>query len=136
MDNEVLELLKIMQSDMQKMQGNMQTMQGDVQTMQGDMKAIKSDMKIMDGKIDKNALMLESLGVKTKTIAEVLNNHMDENEKQHKEIIIPVKEKIDVIELAVKDISKDMKEMNGKFDKVEKVTMQNTYDVAYLKMAK
>lgn len=69
-------------------------------------------------------------------MVEVLKNHMYENEKQHIQIVIPIKEKIDIIELAVKDTSKDMRDLNEKFDKVEKVTMQNTYDVAYLKMAK
>ena len=47
-----------------------------------------------------------------------------------------IEKKVDVIGLAVKNTSKDMKELKDKFDKVEKVTIQNTYDVAYLKSAK
>ena len=129
MDNEVLDLLKSMQS-------NMKSMQNDLKSMQVDMKSIHSDMKTMDNKIDKNTVMLEELNSKTEIVVEVLKNHMAENEKQHNEIIIPIKEKIDVIELATKSTSKDMYELNKKFDKVEKVTIQNTYDVAYLKMAK
>lgn len=122
MDNEILNLLKSMQSD--------------IKAMQSDIKSIHSDMKTMDNKIDKSTVMLEELNSKTEIVVEVLKNHIAENEKQHKEIIIPIKEKINVIELATKSTSKDMHELNEKFDKVEKVTMQNTYDVAYLKMAK
>ena len=47
-----------------------------------------------------------------------------------------IEKKVDVIGLAVKNTSKDMKELKDKFDKVKKVTIQNTYDVAYLKSAK
>lgn len=61
---------------------------------------------------------------------------MEQNEKQHTEITIPMKESISIIELAVKNTSKDIEDFKDKFDKVEKVTMQNTYDVAYLKSVK
>ncbi len=93
-------------------------------------------LKKMDSKIDKNTLLLEDLTTKVKTIAEVQKSHMEQNEKAHNEISKPLAEKIDVVELAVKDTSKDMKELKEKFDKVEKVTIQNTYDVAYLKSVK
>lgn len=90
----------------------------------------------MDGKIDKNAVMLEKLDTNVKIIAEVQKSHIEQDKKEHVEIIKPLSEKVDVIELAVKDISKEVKELKEKFDKVEKVTMQNTYDVAYLKSVK
>jgi chromosome segregation ATPase len=90
----------------------------------------------LKGEVQKNSIKLESVEKKIDTIAEVQKNHMDQNEKAHKEIIKPLDEKVDVIGLAVKNTSKDMKELKDKFDKVEKVTIQNTYDVAYLKSAK
>lgn len=90
----------------------------------------------MDGKIDKNAVMLEKLDTNVKIIAEAQKAHIEQDKKEHVEIIKPLSEKVDVIELAVKDISKEVKELKEKFDKVEKVTMQNTYDVAYLKSVK
>lgn len=48
---------------------------------------------------------------------------MDQNERAHSEVIRPLSEKVDVIELAIRDISKDAKELREKFDKVEKVTI-------------
>jgi len=86
--------------------------------------------------LNKNTIILEEIKSDIKTIVEVQKSHMDQNEKAHTEVVKPLTEKIDVIELAVKDISKDAKELKEKFDKVEKVTIQNTYDVAYLKSIK
>lgn len=88
------------------------------------------------GEVKKNSVKLESIEKKIDIIAEVQKSHMEQNEKAHNEIIKPLSEKVSVIELAVKDTSKDMKELKEKFDKVEKVTIQNTYDVAYLKTVK
>lgn len=95
-----------------------------------------SRMDKMDEKIDKNTMMLEKLDTNVKIIAEVQQAPIEQDEKNHEEIIKPLSEKVNVIELAIKDISKEVKELNEKFDKVEKVTIQNTYDVAYLKSVK
>nr|WP_245331509.1 hypothetical protein [Clostridium algifaecis] len=99
-------------------------------------------VKLLEGQdrlaseVKKNSVKLESIEKKIDIIAEVQKSHMEQNEKAHNEIIKPLSEKVSVIELAVKDTSKDMKELKEKFDKVEKVTIQNTYDVAYLKTVK
>lgn len=86
--------------------------------------------------VRKNSIKLESIEKKIDIIAEVQTAHKDQNERAHSQVIKPLEEKISVIELAVKDTSKDVKEIKDKFDKVEKVTIQNTYDVAYLKATK
>ncbi|APM41303.1 hypothetical protein BS101_16335 [Clostridium kluyveri] len=90
----------------------------------------------LTSEVQKNSIKLESIEKKIDIIAEVQTAHKEQNEKAHNEIIKPLGEKISVIELAVKDTSKDVKELKDKFDKVEKVTIQNTYDVAYLKATK
>lgn len=100
------------------------------------LKNMQTDFKKMDSKIDKNTLMLETLNTKVETIAEVQENHMKQTEKAQNEIVNKVNEKIEIVELAVKDTSKDMKELKERFNKVENVTMSNTYDVAYLKTVK
>lgn len=105
-----------------------------------DLKAIKDllkeELEPIKDQLNKNTIILEDMRTDIKTIAEVQKSHMDQNEKAHIEVVKPLNEKVDVIELAVKDISKDAKELKEKFDKVEKVTIQNTYDVAYLKTIK
>ncbi|MFL0198288.1 hypothetical protein ACJDU8_22385 [Clostridium sp. WILCCON 0269] len=90
----------------------------------------------LESEVKKNSITLEGVQSDIKTMAEVQKSHMQQNEKAHRDIVKPLSEKVDVIELAVKDISKDTKELKEKFEKVEKVTIQNTYDVAYLKSIK
>lgn len=122
MDTEILELLKLMQSD--------------INGMKNDIKTINSKIEVMDSKIDKNTLMLENLTKKVEVVAEVQKSHMEQNEKLHKETNKLLSDKIDIIELAVKDTSKDVKEIkdiNQKVNNLEKVVIQNTYDIACLK---
>lgn len=129
MDREVLELLKSMQNDIKSINGK-------INNLSDGQNDLKNKVGSLENEVQKNSIKLESIENKIDTIAEVQKNHMDQNEKAHKEIIKPLDEKVDVIGLAVKNTSKDMKELKDKFDKVEKVTIQNTYDVAYLKSAK
>lgn len=91
------------------------SLKNEVQNLSKGQNSLKSE-------VQKNSIKLESIENKIDTIAEVQKNHMDQNEKAHKEIIKPLDEKVDVIGLAVKNTSKDMKELKDKFDKVEKVT--------------
>jgi len=95
------------------------------------LRLVNARLDKMDGKIDKNTMMLEELKTKVETIAEVQKTYIEQNE-----MIKPLNEKTDAIELAAKDNSKGIKDLNEKLDKVEKVTMQNTYDIAYLKAIK
>ena len=97
---------------------------------------IESKVSGLESEVRKNSIKLEAIERKIDVIAEVQTAHKEQNEKEHNEVIEPLRTKVDVIELAVKAISKDMKELKDKFDRVEKVTIQNTYDVAYLKQAK
>lgn len=90
----------------------------------------------LESEVKKNSIKLETIEKKIDTIAEVQKNHMEQTEKAQNEILNTVTEKIGIVELAVKDTSKDMKELKERFDKVENVTMKNTYDVAYLKTVK
>lgn len=93
-------------------------------------------LETLGNEVRKNTIKLETIETKLNTMAEIQKSHIEQNEKQHVEILSPIKESVNLIELAVKDTSKSMQELNDKFDKVEKVTIQNTYDVAYLKAAK
>jgi prophage DNA circulation protein len=65
----------------------------------------------LDAKLDKNTMLLENLTSKVETIAEVQKSYMEQNEKAHNEMVKILNEKIDVIELAVKDTSNDVKEI-------------------------
>jgi chlorite dismutase len=90
----------------------------------------------LENETKKNTMILEEVQTDIKTIAEVQKNHINQNEKQHEEILKIVNEKNDIVCLATKELAKDLSEIKSKFDKVERVTKENTYDLAYLKTAK
>ena len=99
-------------------------------------KNVENRLDSLEKEVKKNSMKLESVETKIETLSEIQKSYMDQNDKQHTEIVLPMKESINIIELAVKNTSKDIQDLSGKFDKVEKVTIQNTYDVAYLKSVK
>lgn len=137
MEREVLDILSnLLDEKLKPVHERLDKMDSRLDNMDSRLDKVDSRLDKMDGKIDKNAVMLEKLDTNVKIIAEVQKAHIEQDKKKHVEIIKPLSEKVDVIELAVKDISKEVKELKEKFDKVEKVTMQNTYDVAYLKSVK
>lgn len=130
MEREVLDILSNL------LDGKLKPVHERLDKMDSRLDNMDSRLDNMDGKIDKNAVMLEKLDTNVKIIAEVQKSHIEQDKKNHEKIIKPLSEKADIIELAVKDICKEVKELKEKFVKVEKITMQNTYDVAYLKFVK
>lgn len=136
MEKELLEILKSMQTDMKSIHREIRSMQGEMQSMHGEIEPMQNEMQSMNSKIDKNTLLLEEMKSKIETVAEVQENHRIMNAKQHNEIKDQMNEKFSIVELAINDTSKSVNEFKEKFDKVEKVTMQNTYDLTYLKLAK
>ncbi|KYH35231.1 hypothetical protein CLTEP_08560 [Clostridium tepidiprofundi DSM 19306] len=97
---------------------------------------LKYELEPIKKQLQKNTIILEELKSKIDIVVEVQGSHIGQNEKEHIQIMKSLSEKVEVIELAVKDTSKDVKELKQKFEKVERVTIQNTYDVAYLKSVK
>lgn len=97
-----------------------------------------ADIKLdfIGNEVKKGFMKLESVENQIQTLSEIQKSYIAQNDKQHIEIIIPIKETTDVIKLAVKNTSKDIQNLNDKFNKVEKITIQNTYDVANLKSVK
>jgi hypothetical protein len=89
--------------------------------------------KSLDVKLDKNTMLLENLTSKVEIIAEVQRSHMNENEKAHNDIVTRLTERIDVIELAVKDTSKDVKEIKSGLMNVELITSSNWNEIIKLK---
>ena len=91
---------------------------------------------ILENGVKNNSIILEATQSDIKTMSEIQKSSIVQNVKENIELVMPIKESIYVIELAVKSISKEVHELRDNFGKVEKVTIQNTYDVAYLKAAK
>jgi len=87
----------------------------------------------IDTKLNKNTMLLENLTSKVETMAEVQKSHMEQNDKAHNDIAKNFSEKIDVIELAIKDTSKDVKEIKNGLINVELITSSNWNEIVKLK---
>ncbi len=97
---------------------------------------VDNKLNALESEVKKNSLKLESIETKLNTIAEVQKSHMNQNEKAHKEVVKPLAEKVDVIELAVKDTSKDVKDIKEDLTSVELITAKNYTDIVKLKSVK
>ncbi|WP_373845455.1 hypothetical protein [Clostridium sp.] len=98
------------------------------------------ELEPIKNQVNKNAMTLEEVKSDIKTIVEVQKNHMDQNEKAHKEIIKPLDEKVDVIGLAVKDTSKnvkdikeDLKNIDENINVMKEILGRHEVDIAVLK---
>lgn len=105
--------------------------------------SLKGEVGNLKSEVQKNSIKLESIEKKIDIIAEVQTAHKEQNEKAHNEIIKPLGEKISIIELAVKDTSKDVKELKQGQDeikedikKVKIATGNNCIEIEYLKATK
>ena len=105
----------------------------DLNGVKEDVKGLKEEVKSLNVKVDKNTVLLENLTSKVETIAEVQKSHMEQDEKAHSDIVKNLTEKIDVIELAVKDTSNDVKEIKNGLTNVEIITSSNWNEIAKLK---
>ena len=75
------------------------------------LEAIEDRLNGIDNRLDKSTMLLEDLSGKVETMAEVQKLHMEQNENTHIDIVKSFSEKIEVIELAVKNTSMDVKEI-------------------------
>ncbi len=107
MEKEILDILKVMQSDMKTMQGDIKSMQGDMKSMQGDIKSIKTTQ-------DEHTQILRALEHKTDVISAEQEN---------------LKHEVFETKGEVKSMRKDM-------SSVEIITANNWADIAKLKAIK
>lgn len=129
MDNELKDMLiKIIEGQTE--------LRNEVTGIKEDVTGMKKDISGLKDEVKKNSIKLEAIETKINTIAEVQSSHMEQNDRQHIEIIKPLGEKVDVIELAVKDISENVQNLKNDFNTVEVITSKNWNDIAKLKAVK
>lgn len=97
----------------------------------------------LETEVKKNSFKLENIEKKIDIIAEVQTAHKEQNQRGFEKVLQEqgntntlVASSLKTVSDDVVEVKKDIKELKEKFDKVEKVTIQNTYDVAYLKSVK
>lgn len=110
-----------------------------------DTKITGLDTKVtgLETEVKNGSVKLENIEKKIDIIAEVQTAHKEQNQQGFGKLLQVQGNKNTLVETSLKTVSDDVvevkkgiKELKEKFDKVEKVTMQNTYDVAYLKSVK
>lgn len=128
---------------MEKMYIEFSSFKTDIKDIKQDLTSVKQDLTALNVKVDtlnvkvdKNTLLIEDLTTKVVTIAEVQKSYMSENEKAYTYIIENISEKIDVLDLSVKNTSKDVKEIKNALTNVEIITSSNWNDIAKLKSAR
>ena len=92
--------------------------------------------KRLDVKLDKNTMLLENLTSKVEIIAEMQKSHINEDEKAQNDIVTRLTERIDAMDLAIKDISNDVKEFKNRLINVELITSSNWNAIVKLKLAR
>lgn len=104
---------------------------------------IENKVTGLEVEVKKNSIKLEIIEKKIDIIAELQTAHKEQNKRGFEKALEEqgntntlVISSLKVVSDDVTEIKADIKELKEKFDKVEKVTIQNTYDVAYLKSAK
>lgn len=143
MDSEILQLLKSMNNKIEQIDNKIDKMDSRIDKIDNKIEQMDNRIDTIDNKINKNTILLEQLNKKVEIVAEVQTAHKEQNEQMFETIQNEHENKTTLITSSLKSVSDDVievksnvKELKEKFDKVEKVTIQNTYDVAYLKSVK
>lgn len=90
--------------------------------------------------LNKHTIILENMDKKLNTVIEGQQAQAEQNSRQFEKLEKNITDKIDVTQLAVKDTSKDVKDLKKtaeklkvEYEEVKGVTKQNSYDVQSLR---
>lgn len=123
-----------MYSEMQK---GFKDVNGRIDGLEKRIEGLEDKVSGLEKEVKKINFVLENdVKPKINVLFEGYNSNREETERKLEEVIKEQKETKEILTLSIKSMAEDIKELNEKMDKVEKVTMKNTYDVEYLKLAK
>jgi archaellum component FlaC len=87
----------------------------------------------LENEVKKNSVLLEKNNKDIKTLAEVQENHINQNIKQHEEIINKLECDLSTIKTSIKSISKDLKFIEHKEFQNEKAIFDLKNDIKVIK---
>lgn len=87
----------------------------------------------LENEVKKNSVLLEKNNKDISIIAEVQENHINQNIKQHSEIINKLESDLDTIKTSIKSISKDLKFIEHKEFQNEKAIFDLKNDIKIIK---
>ncbi|MBC2397034.1 hypothetical protein HGG79_04455 [Clostridium tetanomorphum] len=129
LDKEILDILKLIQSDMKSMQSDMKSIQGDI-------KKLDSKVENVENNTDKNTLLLEELNKKVKVVGEVQTSFAEQLNREKGKEEKSLDDRLEVIELAIKDTSSRVKEVQKELARVVRNTAENWAEIVELKIIK
>jgi predicted nucleic acid-binding Zn-ribbon protein len=101
---------------------------------------LETKVSEMESEVKKLSFKIEKIESQIDIIAEVQAAHKEQSSRHFEKALLGqdntntlVISSLKTLSDEVTEIKKDIKDLREKFDQVEKITTQNTYDVAYLK---
>lgn len=126
----MFELMEKMYSEFSSFKTDMTT---EVKGIRHDLSGVIEEVKSLNGKVDKNAMGLETIESKLEVVAEVQQNMMGQTQKQIQEIIEPFGEDVSVIKSAVKHISNEVVDVSDKMEFISMKEFNNERDLFLMK---
>ena len=102
-------------------------------SVQNEITGIKTEIIGMKTEIKKNSIELETIGKNINVIVEVQTAHKEQHDFSFKNTDALIDEKTDLIETAVKSISKDVNEAKESVDVMKDVIGRHQIDIDILK---
>ncbi|MCB2294519.1 hypothetical protein LGK95_13475 [Clostridium algoriphilum] len=126
MDNEIKDMLV-------KLLEGQNRVQNEITGIKTEITGIKTEIIGMKTEIKKNSIELETIGKNINTVVEVQTAHKEQHDFLFKNTDALIDEKTDLIETAVKSISKDVNEVKEGVDVMKDVIGRPQIDIEMLK---
>ena len=115
MDKEILDILKLMHSEL---------------------KEVNQKVERVEGNTDKNTLLLEDLYKKVEIVTEVQSSFSEQLDREKNKDGKSLADRLNVIELAVTDTSSRVKDVQKDLSRVVRTTAENWVEIVELKAVK
>lgn len=126
-----------MQQGFKGVNGRIDGLEKRIESLENKVDGLEDKVGGLEKEVKKINFVLENdVKPKINVLFEGYSSNREETERKFDEVIKEQKETKEIVTLSIKSMAEVIKELNVKMDKVEKVTMKNTYDVEYLKLAK
>lgn len=94
---------------------------------------LETEINGVKNDIKKNSIKLEAIEKKIDIITEVQTSHKEQNEKSFKNTDSVIEEKASLMEISVKSVSKDVKEIKESIEVLKDMTGRHEVDINILK---
>ena len=129
-NNDIFKLMTKMYSEMQT---GFSTVNSRIDTLETRFDTLETKVDNLETKVDKNSLLLEKLESNIKLLAEGQESFREQIGRTGNEDKRTITDRLEIIELAVKDTSNDVKNISLTVDVLKAATGSNTIDITVLK---